>query len=101
MKIARPIASLALLAAFWAVLEPLLPEIGGRCLALWATLAGVWLGAEAAIRFAPGEPVARWLRERFPPERAGFSASRRIFAVALGVIFLVAFWSWGSQVRGL
>ena len=34
-------------------------------------------------------------------EQAGFSASRRVFTVALGAIFLIAFWSWGSQVRGL
>ena len=101
MKAALPIVALMLVGALWALLEQSLSGVTGRCVALWAIAGAVWLGVEAVIRLAPATPAGQWLQRRLPAEKPRFSASRRVFAAALGVIFLIAFWSWGSQVRGL
>lgn len=76
----------------WAALEKIFTDPLARCIALWSVLALVWGGIEFAAR--KGTVL-------LPAERNSFTAARRVFAIALGVIFLVAFWSWGSQVRGL
>ena len=76
----------------WLVLGRFVTDPLVRCVVLWAALALVWGAVElAALRVAV----------LLPPEKNRFTSARRVFAIALGLIFLVAFWSWGSQVRGL
>jgi hypothetical protein len=101
MRIALQVSAIALLAALWALLERATPNVLARCITLWAIVGAGWLAVEMLLRFAPASPAARWLGCRVPAQTPRFSASRRVFAAALGAIFLIAFLSWGSQVRGL
>ncbi len=82
--------------ALWAAAGSLPPL--PRCAVLWSVVAVVCAAGEIlARRDATRGWAGRWL----PDAGAGFTRARRVFAVALGVVFLAAFWSWGSQVRGL
>ena len=101
MSRALPIFALSLTAALWALAGLTTADVFRRCLALWAVLAGVCLLTEFIARATPPDETSKWIGRTLPADRLRFSASRRIFAAALGVIFLIAFWSWGSQVRGL
>jgi hypothetical protein len=101
MKTVLPVCAFAFLAALWALLELATSDVLTRCLVLWAVTAAVWLGVEAATRTTPPDAAAKWIERTLPAEKPRFLAARRVFAFALGMIFLVAFWSWGSQVRGL
>jgi hypothetical protein len=101
MRIAPAVTGLAVTGALWALLDALTQDVFLRCAVLWAVIGAVWLGTWAFPRFAPATPVAEWLTRHLPADALRFSAGRRVFAVAFGAIFLVAFWSWGSQVRGL
>lgn len=76
----------------WAALERIFSDPLARCIALWAVFALLWGGVEFAAR--KGKVL-------LPVEKNTFTAARRVFAIAFSAIFLVAFWSWGSQVRGL
>ncbi len=73
--------------ALWAAAERLFDSPLARCATVWLLFGAFWLWAG-------------W-RSAGEGEMPRFTAARRVFAVALGGIFLVAFWSWGSQVRGL
>src|SRR6185436_882188 len=82
-------------------LELATADVLTRCLALWFVLAAAWAATEIAARTSPPDAAAKWIGRTLPAERPRFLAARRVFAFALGAVFLVAFWSWGSQVRGL
>jgi hypothetical protein len=101
MKTTLRVCAFALLAALWALLELATADVLTRCMALWFVLAAAWVATEIAARTSPPDAAAKWIERTLPVERPRFLAARRVFAFALGVIFLVAFWSWGSQVRGL
>jgi hypothetical protein len=101
MKAAIPLLAFGVFAALWALLETTVADVSARCLVLWGFVGAIWSAIELTVRLAPGSAAATWIERRLPSEIVHFSASRRAFAVALGAIFLVAFWSWGSQVRGL
>ena len=101
MRIALQAPAFVLLAALWALLEWATPDVLTRCLVLWTLLGAAWLGVEIAARTSPPDASAKWIARTLPAGKSEFLAARRVFAFALGAIFLVAFWSWGSQVRGL
>jgi hypothetical protein len=101
MRIALPVIGLALTGAAWALLEGVTSSVATRCGVLWAVFGALCLGLWIVTRFAPATASARWIESRLPAHPMRFSASRRVFAAALGAIFLIAFWSWGTQVRGL
>ena len=101
MKAALRACAFALLAALWASLELATGDVLTRCMVLWFVLAAAWAAIEIAARTSPPDATARWIASTLPAEKPRFLAARRVFAAALGVIFLTAFWSWGSQVRGL
>ena len=101
MKIALRIFVFALLTALWALLELATADVLTRCMVLWTLLAAAWLTAEILTRTTPPDAAAKWIERTLPAQQPRFLAARRVFAFALGAIFLVAFWSWGSQVRGL
>ena len=101
MRAALQVSAFVLVAALWALLEMATANVLTRCLVLWALLAAVWLGVEIAARTSPPDAAAKWIGRTLPAQKPRFLAARRVFAFALGAIFLVAFWSWGSQVRGL
>ena len=101
MKTALRIFAFVLFAAVWALLELATADVLTRCLVLWTLLGAVWLGVEISARTSPPDAAAKWIARTLPSEPSTFFAARRVFAFALGAIFLVAFWSWGSQVRGL
>ena len=101
MSRAIPLLAFAFIAAVWAFPGLIPADLFRRCTMLWTVIAFLWILTEVFARTTPPDETARWLERRLPSEWLRFSAGRRIFAVALGVIFLIAFWSWGSQVRGL
>jgi hypothetical protein len=101
MSVALRVCAFVLLAAVWALLELATADLLTRCLVLWTLLGAMWLGVEISTRTSPPDAAARWIARTLPAAPSGFLASRRVFAFALGAIFLAAFWSWGSQVRGL
>jgi len=101
MTAALRISMFAFIAALWALLEQATADVLTRCVVLWFVFAAVWAGAEIAARTSPPDAAAKWIERTLPADRPRFLAARRVFAFALGAIFLVAFWSWGSQVRGL
>ena len=101
MKIALRISVFALIAALWALLGLATADALTRCLVLWIVLGAAWLSVEAATHTAPPDAAAKWIARTLPPLQPRYLAARRVFASALGAVFLVAFWSWGSQVRGL
>ena len=101
MSRAIPIIAFAFIAAAWAFVGIIPADLFRRCTMLWSTVAFLWMLTEVLARTNPPDETARWLGRVLPSEWLRFSASRRVFAVVLGVIFLIAFWSWGSQVRGL
>jgi hypothetical protein len=101
MGAALRVSAFVLLAAAWALLELATADVLTRCLVLWTLLGALWLGVEISARTSPPDAAAKWIARTLPGERPTFFAARRVFAFALGAIFLVAFWSWGSQVRGL
>ncbi len=101
MSVALRACAFVLLAAVWALLELATADLLTRCLVLWTLLGAMWLGVEISTRTSPPDAAARWIARTLPAAPSGFLASRRVFAFALGAIFLAAFWSWGSQVRGL
>ena len=101
MRITLRVSVFALLAALWALLEMATADVLTRCMVLWAALVAVWLWVEIFAHTTPPDTAAKWIERTLPSEKPRFLAARRVFAIALGVIFLVAFWSWGSQVRGL
>ena len=101
MRAALQTSAFVLFAALWALLELATANVLTRCLVLWTLLTAVWLAIEIAARTSPPDAAAKWIARALPAEKPRFLAARRVFAFALGGIFLVAFWSWGSQVRGL
>ena len=101
MKTALQASAFVLFAALWALLEWATADVLTRCLVLWTLLGAVWLGVEICARTSPQDAAAKWIARTLPPQKPHFLAARRVFAFALGAIFLVAFWSWGSQLRGL
>ncbi len=101
MRITLRVCAFALLAALWALLELATADVLTRCMVLWFVLAAVWAGVEIAARTSPPDAAAKWIARTLPVGKPRFLAARRVFSIALGVIFLVAFWSWGSQLRGL
>ena len=101
MKKALPIFALCITAALWTLMGLATADLLRRCLVLWGILGLAWLLTEVLARATPPDDLSKWIERTLPQERLRFSAGRRVFAAALGVIFLVAFWSWGSQVRGL
>ena len=101
MRAALQISAFVLFAALWALLELATASVLTRCLVLWTLLTAVWLAVEIATHTSPPDAAAKWIASALPAHRPRFLAARRVFAFALGAIFLVAFWSWGSQVRGL
>ena len=64
-------------------------------------VAAFWAAVEIAARTSPPDAVAKWIEQSLPAEKSDFTSARRWFGMALGGIFLAAFWSWGAQVRGL
>ncbi|MEQ1852252.1 MAG: lipase maturation factor family protein [Chthoniobacteraceae bacterium] len=101
MRIALPVVGLTITAVLWTLVESTTSSAMVRCGVLWTVFGAAWAGIAMITRFAPASPATGWLERHLPAAPVRFSASRRVFAVALGAIFLVAFWSWGSQVRGL
>ncbi|MEO6741374.1 MAG: lipase maturation factor family protein [Chthoniobacteraceae bacterium] len=101
MRAALQVSAFVLLAALWALLEWATSDVLTRCLVLWLVVGATWLGIEIAARTSPPDAAAKWIARTLPEQKPRFLAARRVFAFALGAIFLVAFWSWGSQVRGL
>jgi len=101
VKAALRASAFALPAALWALLELATTNVLTRCLVLWTTFGAIGIAVEIAARTSPPDAAARWIAQMLPPEKPRFLAARRVFAFALGAVFLVAFWSWGSQVRGL
>ncbi len=101
MRTALQVSAFVILAAAWALLDLAAANILTRCLVLWTLLGAIWAAVEIAARTSPPDAAARWIARTLPAQTPRFLAARRVFAVALGAIFLVAFWSWGSQVRGL
>ena len=100
MRATFRVSAFVLLAVAWALLEAT-ASVLTRCLVLWTLLGAVWIAVEIAARTSPPDAAAKWIARTLPAEKPRFLAARRVFAFALGAIFLVAFWSWGSQVRGL
>ena len=101
MKKALPIFALCITAALWTLMGLATADLFRRCMVLWGILGLAWFLTEVLARATPPDDLSKWIERTLPQERLRFSAGRRVFAAALGVIFLVAFWSWGSQVRGL
>ncbi len=101
MRTTLQASAFMLFAALWALLEWATADVLTRCLVLWTLLGAVWLGVEICARSSPPDAAAKWTARTLPPQQSRFLAARRVFTFALGTIFLVAFWSWGSQVRGL
>ena len=101
MRATLRVSAFVLLAVAWALLEAATASVLTRCLVLWTLLGAVWIAVEIAARTSPPDAAAKWIARTLPAEKPRFLAARRVFAFALGAIFLVAFWSWGSQVRGL
>ncbi|MEO6786750.1 MAG: lipase maturation factor family protein [Chthoniobacteraceae bacterium] len=101
MRTALQVSAFALFAALWALLEWATADVLTRCMVMWTVLAATWLGLEITARTTPPGAAAKCVERVLPAEKPRFLAARRVFAFALGAIFLVAFWSWGSQVRGL
>ena len=101
MKTTLRVCAFALVAALWAFMEMAGASVLTRCMVLWTLLGAVWAGVEIAARTFPPDAAAEWIARTLPANVPRFLVARRVFAFALGAIFLVAFWSWGSQVRGL
>ena len=80
----------------WAATGAFSPTL--RCMVIWCTIAAACVAAEIVARCEPGRA---WMERWLPARDSSFTHSRRAFAGALGIVFLAAFWSWGSQVRGL
>jgi hypothetical protein len=101
MKSALRACAFVLLAALWGLIGLASADALTRCMVLWFVLGAAWAGIEIAARTSPPDAAARWIERALPADKPRFLAARRVFAFMLGGIFLVAFWSWGSQVRGL
>ncbi len=103
MSAALQASAFALIAALWALLEWATADVLTRCLVLWFLVGAAWLAAEILSRTSPPDAAAKWIARKLSAalERPRFLAARRVFSFALGAVFLAAFWSWGSQVRGL
>ncbi len=103
MSAALQASAFALIAALWALLEWATADVLTRCLVLWFVVGAAWLAAEVLSRTSPPDAAAQWIASKLPApvERPRFVTARRVFSFALGAVFLAAFWSWGSQVRGL
>ncbi len=101
MRVALKISAFVAFAALWALLDWAGASVLTRCLVIWILLGALWIAVEIAARTSPRDAAARWIGRALPAQKPRFLAARRVFAFFLGAIFLVAFWSWGSQVRGL
>lgn len=103
MRAAFQASAFALIAALWALLGMAATDVFTRCVILWTLVGGMWFATEVLARTNPPDAAAKWIGRTLPAptERPCFLAARRVFSFALGAVFLAAFWSWGSQVRGL